>query len=120
MKPVVFDGLLWFIIGVSGAAIAELGSETAFKYISPYTLFWWKFTMACLLAGATSLKTYRSTGYAAHLDKQKTDLALANGNDNKTVTTTDTKTTTTGTVVNDTPSVQEVQTQQPKGAANRP
>lgn len=95
MKPVVLDGWLWVIIGGSGAAIAELGSETAFKYINPYLLFWAKFYFSVQFASATSLKTYRSTTYAKHLDDQKTEKALTDGSSNATVTSTETKTTAT-------------------------
>lgn len=88
MKPVVLDGWLWVIIGGSGAAIAELGSETAFKYINPYILFWAKFFFSVQLASATSLKTYRSTAYAKHLDDQKTEKALTDGPSQSIVTET--------------------------------
>lgn len=95
MKPVVLDGVLWVIISGSGAAIAELGSEAAFKYIAPYTLFWSKFVFAVMMASATGLKTYRSTSYAKHLDDQKTEKALTDGDSVATVT----ETKTTGTEI---------------------
>lgn len=67
MTPVVIDGVLWVSIALWGTMQAMLTTDEAYKYISPSTLFWSKFWVACLASACGSLKAFRSTSYAQHL-----------------------------------------------------
>lgn len=64
VRPVHVDGMLYFLIGVTGAMVLTFSSDAAYKYVDPNRLFWFKAMASWTLAGATALKTYRSTGYA--------------------------------------------------------
>ena len=67
IKPVTIDGALYVLIALFGAALAELTSDDAYKYCSPYVLYYLKFATKLGLAGATALKMFRSTAYSEHL-----------------------------------------------------
>lgn len=69
IKPVHIDGGLYVLMGVAGSVIASLSTEAAEKFINPYYLFIWRTIFEAILAGAGSLKMYRSTGYSNSISK---------------------------------------------------
>lgn len=81
LKPVVIDGFLYVIIAVCGFAEATLTSDDVFKYMNPYLVFYIKWIVGMLGAGATALKMFRSTSYSEHQDAKKAEAIknLTNG-----------------------------------------
>ncbi len=75
-KPVVIDGILWVSIALFTCMQSMLTTEEAYKYCNPTVLFWMKFGVACCGASAGSLKAFRSTTYAAHVEEVKTETAF--------------------------------------------
>lgn len=71
-KPVVIDGWLYVTIAVSGAVGTFLGSDECYKYVDAYIIFYTKCGSGLLLQAANALKMFRSTGYAQHLEAQRT------------------------------------------------
>lgn len=71
MKSVVIDGFLYVVIAVCGFAEATLTSDDIFKYMNPYCVFYSKWIMGMIGAGATALKMFRSTSYSEHQDAKK-------------------------------------------------
>lgn len=67
LKPVHIDGALWVLLALFTTQQQMLTGEEAYKYASPYFLFWFKFTVASLAAATASLKAFRSTSYTKHL-----------------------------------------------------
>lgn len=67
IPPVVIDGLLWSLVSLFMFQQAFLSTEEAYKYSDPKLLFWLKFTVGSLAAMVGSLKAFRSTSYAHHL-----------------------------------------------------
>lgn len=76
LKPVVIDGVLWVSIALFACMQAMLTTEEAYKYCNPTVLFWMKFVVACCGASAGSLKAFRSTTYAAHVEEKKAETAF--------------------------------------------
>lgn len=70
IPPVVIDGVLYSMIALFGAQQAILTGEEAYKYIDPKTLFWLKFWIISLAAFCGAMKMFRSTSYAAHLQRK--------------------------------------------------
>lgn len=71
VKTVTVDGMLYVIIGCCTAIIAIFGSDESYKYCNPYLVFWIKAVASIVNGGALSLKMYRSTQFANHLDEKK-------------------------------------------------
>jgi hypothetical protein len=63
LQPVHVDGILYVLIGVFGVVQTSLSSDESYKYVSPLTLWYLKLISAAILAGASSLKMFRSTSY---------------------------------------------------------
>ena len=64
ISPANIDLTLYIMCAVFGAQQALLSGDDAYKYINPYVLYWMKFAVTSLAAGALAAKMYRSTGYA--------------------------------------------------------
>lgn len=80
VTPVFIDGFLFTLLAVFTAIEAVYQSDEAYKYLSPYFVFYSKSIVGVMLAGATSLKAFRSTSYSEHV-KDKLDKArIATGN----------------------------------------
>ena len=71
---------LYFIMALTGAIAAFLGTDEAAKYIAPEPLFWYRGINGVVLTVSTVLKGYTSEAYAKWRGKQTTD----NNNENKT------------------------------------
>lgn len=71
MSPVFVDGLLYVLIAMGAAAVIVLSDNEIYKYASPYFVFYAKSAANIILAGATALKTYRSSSYADHVKEKK-------------------------------------------------
>lgn len=71
VRPVHVDGFLYFCIAFFGSLLVSLGSDAAYKYIEPFALFKYKMWCGAIAAGATALKTFRSTAYADRLRQDK-------------------------------------------------
>lgn len=69
IPPVFTDGALYVMIAIFGATETVFSSEEAFKYISPYVIWWIKATCSILLGGVGALKMFRSTTYSEHVAK---------------------------------------------------
>ena len=67
LTPVFIDGLLYVLIAVFGTVQTLFTSEEAYKYVSPYVLFWMKAVIGVALAAVSALKMFRSTSYSDHL-----------------------------------------------------
>lgn len=63
-KAVWIDGTLYVIMGGCAFLEAFFGSDTAYKYVEPYTLFWLKGATGLLGAMALALKMFRSTVFS--------------------------------------------------------
>lgn len=70
MKPVFLDGLLYVLIAVFIFEQEFLSSDEAYKYVSPYVIFWSKFIIGTSAAATQALKMFRSTSYSDHLKNQ--------------------------------------------------
>lgn len=71
MTPAFVDGLLYTLMGMGGSAVVCLSDNDVYKYLSAYFVYYAKTISAVTLAGATSLKTFRSTSYGKQLDEKK-------------------------------------------------
>ncbi len=71
-QPVFLDGALWVAIGVSGALQITFKSDSVYKYVDPTVVFWIQVALDMVFSSATSLKMYRSTAYAKHLQDNPT------------------------------------------------
>lgn len=76
IPPVVLDGALYMAIAFFGALSAGLGSDEAYKYVEPYTLYWVRFIS--FVSGQTllALKMFRNTSYATHVEGKKSDTGI--------------------------------------------
>lgn len=73
LKPVVIDGFLYVVIAVCGFAEATLTSDDVYKYMNPFLVFYTKWIVGMIGAGATALKMFRSTSYSEHQDAKKAE-----------------------------------------------
>lgn len=80
MTPVKLDGLLYVLIAVCGFAEATLTSDDIYKYMNPYFVFYVKWGIGMIGAGATALKMFRSTTYSDHVIAKKAANDLQTGN----------------------------------------
>lgn len=71
--PVVVDGFLYFLVALGTGFSACLNSDESAKYLEPATLFWLRTISGSLTAGFLAVKMFRSTAYAAHVEKKKTE-----------------------------------------------
>lgn len=76
LKPVVIDGFLYVVIAVCGFAEATLTSDDVYKYMIPWMVFYSKWIIGMVGAGATALKMFRSTSYSEHQDAKKAAASL--------------------------------------------
>jgi len=67
LKPVHVDGALYASIAFWGAVESVFSTDDAYKYVSPYAIFWIKAVSDIALAVAGALKMFRSTTYSDHL-----------------------------------------------------
>jgi len=74
ISPSNIDLTLYVACAVFGAQQALLSSDDAYKYINAHVLWWMKFGVTTLAAGALAAKMYRSTSYKDGKDKQAADL----------------------------------------------
>jgi len=65
-QDIYIDGALYCFIALFGFAQAYFSSDEAYKYVSPYTLFWAKCIIGMGAAVAGALKMFRSTTFADH------------------------------------------------------
>ncbi len=70
VKPVHVGAVLYVSIAVFLAAEAFFGRDEAYKYVSPYVLFWLKGFCVIGGAGAGALKMYMSRDYADYRDSK--------------------------------------------------
>lgn len=70
VPSVYIDGTLYMIIAVCGFLASQFGSDEAYKLFTETMLFWAKLVNGTLLAGATALKMFRSTGFAEHVQNK--------------------------------------------------
>lgn len=78
MKPVMLDGALYTSIAAFVFMQGYLSSDEAYKYCNPYILFWAKFFVGSIAAGAGALKMYRSNTYADHQRDEAAKLQQTN------------------------------------------
>jgi len=71
-KPVNVDATLWIIIGVCTAVQVSFKSDDAYKYVPVQALFWLKVAVDALNGAALSLKMFRRTVFAKHLQHNPT------------------------------------------------
>lgn len=86
LKPVVIDGFLYVVIAVCGFAEATLTSDDVYKYMNPFLVFYTKWMVGMLGAGATALKMFRNTSYSEHQDAKKAAASLNLPNGVQTIT----------------------------------
>ena len=72
-KAVWIDGTLYVSIASFLFIQGYFTSAEAYKYVSPYFLFWLKFVVGLLGTIAGSMKMFRSTSYSDHLKQQALD-----------------------------------------------
>lgn len=65
------DGSLYVLIAGCAFLEAFFGSDMAYKYIEPYTLFWLKGSIGFIGATALALKMFRSTTFSDHKDENE-------------------------------------------------
>ena len=65
-QPVVFDGIMYFMIAVFGFLATAFGSDEAKQYVAPHALFWLRMIFGAMSAGALSVKMYRSTTFSEY------------------------------------------------------
>lgn len=66
LQPVIFDGVIYFLIALFGYLSTAFGSDEAAKYVTPIVLFWTKTIIGSLAAGTLAIKLYRSTTFAEY------------------------------------------------------
>jgi len=71
IKPVFIDGFLYLWIAMLTSIAAFFGSDDAEKYVGPQLLFWLKGIITTISAGVVSIKMFRSTAFADHLEEKK-------------------------------------------------
>ena len=71
LTPVRIDGGLYTLMGMAGAAVLALQDNDVYKYLPPDFVFYAKTLSNILLAGAISLKTFRSRSYGDSADEQR-------------------------------------------------
>lgn len=76
LPPVFTDGMLYVLVAIFAFQNSVLSSDDAAKYISPGLLFWMKFTIGSLAAGALALKLFRSTAFADHQQQKKAETSF--------------------------------------------
>ena len=76
IPPVFIDGLLYALIALLVFSQAYMGGDEAAKYISPAVKFWLNYVIGALAAFVGAIKMFRSTGYAEHQEKKKTETAF--------------------------------------------
>lgn len=71
LRGIIIDGFLVVYSATCNAILAFIVTETTFKYVDPKTV--WKFELFLLATAqaANSLKSFRSTAFAHHLDEVK-------------------------------------------------
>ena len=73
IPPVFFDGCLYIGIALFGFLATQFGTDEAYKFIEPEILFWIKTVVGAFSATLLSLKMYRSTAYADHVQSKQTE-----------------------------------------------
>ncbi len=75
-KPVVIDGLIYSSIAFFTAWSIVFTTDDAAKYIAPVMLFWLRSICQALGVLLVTLKGFRSTSFAEHLDEKKSETAF--------------------------------------------
>ena len=70
-RTVWIDGVLYFSIAVLVFLQGYFSTEEAYKYCSPFVLFWLKAAVGALGAGAGALKMFRSQTFANHVKSEQ-------------------------------------------------
>lgn len=80
IPPIVFDGILVFLIGLLTGLSLAFTNDDAYKYVNPFILFWMKAIIGSLAMALVGVQSFRSKVFgehqkavAAEAEKDKTD-----------------------------------------------
>jgi len=75
VPPIFFDGFLVLWVSIGTAMQLTFTQEDAYKYVSPYVLYWIKAFVGAMVAGGSALQAFRSKSYSEYSERKRQQLA---------------------------------------------